>query len=863
MIGTRLAHYEITRHLGSGGMGDVYQATDTKLGRGVAIKLLPEAFTHDADRATRFEREARLLASLNHSNIAAIHGIEESGGRKFLVMELVPGETLAQRIKRGPIPIDEALPIAKQIADALESAHENGIIHRDLKPANIKVTPQGRVKVLDFGLAKAFAGEAAEVNLSDSPTLSMAATNAGVILGTPAYMSPEQAKGKETDRTTDIWAFGCVLYEMLTGRAAFQGETPGEILGSVFQAEPDLKRLPVETPPAIRRLLGRCLQKDRNLRMRDAGDARLDIIEQRSDVESAPQAKGNERLARIVAMAALVGVAALAIVHFREASPVEPPETRLEIITPSAFPGRLSFFKVSPDGRKVVFSAAAEGEPSQLWLRPFESEAAQSLAGTENARAPFWSPDGRSIGFIAAGKLMRLDLTGGSPRPLADAPGGGNGAWGPDGTILFTPTETSALYRVPETGGQPVEVTRLSSSREASHRFPDFLPDGRHFLFFVAGTAGVQAVYVGSLDTTETRRLLESDSAAVFAGPDYIVFRREENLLAQRLDLKKFEMTGDSFSVAQRVSGQGAIGDIAVSASNTGVIAYRVPINASHQLRWFDRAGKETGTLGDADTWPATAFPRISPDGHNVALGRIIKGNPDVWLIEMARGVLQRFTSDSAGDRFPVWAPDSNRVAFASRRLGPENLWVKGIDDGTEKRLRESAENERPMDWSPNGRFILFGGGIDLWALPLEGEGKPVAVANTSSVENNGRFSPDGQRVAYQSDETGRDEIFVVPFPVSGVPKQVSTNGGVAPNWGKDGREILYLAPDRRLMTVSVMPLPNGKLEAGKPTALPFTIPQGESYDITRDGQRILIDKPVGQATTPPITVILNWKPKP
>ena len=408
-------------------------------------------------------------------------------------------------------------------------------------------------------------------------------------------------------------------------------------------------------------------------------------------------------------------------------------------------------------------------------------------------------------------------------------------------------------------------MTHLSGPAEACHRFPDFLPDGRHFLFFVAGTAKVQGIYLGSLDTRETRRLLESDSAAVFAEPDYLLFRREENLLAQRLDLKTFATTGDSFSVAEQVSGdQGTVGEIAVSTSHSGLIAYRAPVSDPRQLTWFDRAGRQTGTLGDVN--PSASNPRISPDGRTVAVGRTINRNVDVWLIETARGVLRRFTSDPLIDYAPVWAPDGNRVAFISRRSGPQNLWFKRIDGGTEERLRESAENEAPTDWSPDGRFILFTtqgvvGGGDLWALPLEGDRKPVAVATTSFVEGQGRFSPDSRRVAYQSNETGRNEIYVVPFPGPGVPTQVSISGGVKPQWREDGREILYLAPDNRLMAVPVTVQANGKLEAGTPTAL-FLIPQGAAYDVTRDGQRILISKPVGQATTPPITVIQNWKPK-
>jgi Tol biopolymer transport system component len=567
-----------------------------------------------------------------------------------------------------------------------------------------------------------------------------------------------------------------------------------------------------------------------------------------------------------MATAAAVGLVVLAFVHFRDAPAKEPPETRLEVTT---LPGTLSFSKLSPDGRKVVFSVAVEGKPPQLWLRSFDSESAQALAGTENSSNPFWSPDSRSIGFYASGKLMRTDLAGGSPRPLANALWGPGGAWSPDGTILFTPTNTSPLYRVPATGGPPVEVTHLSTPAEASHRFPDFLPDGRHFLFFVAGTPEVQGVYLGSLDSKETRRLLESDSAAVFAPPHYMLFSRQENLLAQRLDLKTLETTGDSFSVAERVSGdQGRLGEIAVSTSRAGLIAYRAPRSVPRQFTWRDRAGRQTGTFGDVQMSLWGGYLRVAPDGHAVAMMRDINGNIDVWLIETARGVLRRFTSDPASDGNPAWAPDSNRIVFYSRRSGPQNLWFKRVDGGTEGRLRESAENEVPMDWSPDGRFILVrihglagGGGFDLWALPLEGDRTLVAVAKTGFTEDWGRFSPDGSSVAYQSNETGRFEVYVVPFPGPGLPTQVSTNGGMNPQWREDGREIFYRGPGDRLTAVRVMPQPNGKLEVGTSTVL-FTIPQGAPYDITRDGQRVLVAMPVGQATTPPIIIIQNWKPK-
>jgi serine/threonine protein kinase len=861
MIGTKLAHYEITSHLGTGGMGEVYEALDTKLGRSVAVKFLPEAFAGDADRVPRFAREARVLASLNHPNIAAIYGVEDSGGRKFLVMELVPGETLADQIRRGPLPVDEALAAATQMAVALEAAHQKGVVHRDLKPANIKITPQGQVKVLDFGLAKAFAGEAVEVQLSNSPTLGVAGTNAGLIMGTAAYMSPEQAKGKETDRACDIWAFGCVLYEMLSGRAAFEGETIGEILGSVFKSEPDWAALPPSTPPSIVVLLKRCLQKDPSRRLRDIADARFQIEEAAAEPVSRPvlpaARKSGERLLWIAAVLALAVGLAFSIA-FNRGAPAGLPEMRLEI---STAPGSdISGFSLSPDGRQLAYRAAVDGKP-QLWLRSLESETAQPLMGTENGSMPFWSPDSRSIGFFADGQLKRIDIAGALVRSLADAPVARGGAWASDGTILFAHSSVEPLYRIPAGGGKSQPATELKAPHRG-HRYPQFLPDGRHFVFFAFGPTESQGVYVGSLDSMETQRLMDSDSTAFFTPPDYLLFARQGAVLAQRVDLKAFKTIGDPLPVARQATTQtGFVADLALSTSGVGPIAYR-PDAGERQLRWVGRSGQQLEFLGGPDA-AQPAAPRISPDGRTVILERLVSGRFNLWLMETTRDVRQRFTTSPAYEYDPLWSPDGNRIVYGSTRKGAVDLYEKPLSGGAETVLLESPESKNAYDWSPDGRWIVYAvqnptTGRDLWALPMEGEKKPVAIAQTPYEEEEARFSPDGRWVAFESNESGRYEIYIQAFPGAGRKSQISSGGGRFPQWRKDGKELFYLRPDNRLVAQSVN-LSGSVVEPGSATPL-FSLSPGGTYTAAPDGQRFLLNEITKPAA--PITILLNWRPR-
>jgi eukaryotic-like serine/threonine-protein kinase len=876
MIGTKLAHYEITSHLGTGGMGEVYQASDSKLGRSVAIKLLPEAFAHDPERAARLEREARVLASLNHPRIAAIYGIEESGGRKFLVMELVSGQTLADRIERGPLPIDEALGIASQIAEALEAAHEKGVIHRDLKPANIKVSVDGQVKVLDFGLAKAFTNEPSEASLANSPTvMSAAATNAGIIMGTAAYMSPEQARGLPVDTRSDIFAFGCVLYEMLAGIPQFEGDTVSDILAGVLKSDPDWSRLPADTPPHVRRLLDRCLRKDRRRRLQTFVDVRNEI----QDAVMEPGEKTPEVVPRAparrawipwaAALGALALAAALAVPYFRP--PSVPQELRLDVTTLST--DDTTAFAMSPDGRYLAFVGDGNGA-QQLWLRSMDSLNARVVPGTEGASNPFWSPNSKSIGFSANGKLMRVDIGAGQPQLLAAAGGLRGSTWGDAGVIVYTPSNSAPLYRIPESpGGTPVPVTRLDKLH-SSHRFPSFLPNGKQFLFLVIGTGDAGGIYLGSLDSTDSKFLTNADSAGVYLEPGWLLFLRQGTLVARQLDASTGVLVGDPVVVADSVASEPTLGVGAFSASRTGIVAYRSGTAAQRQLTWFDRTGKVVGVLGESDHG-GQAAPVLAPDEKRAALFRTEQGNTDVYVLDGVRS--NRITSEPSLDRYPVWSHDGRRIIFDSNRKGRRHLfWGFADRSGGEEVLLESDEDKVPNDVSSDGRYLLYlvlspESGADLWILPMDEKGKtgqPRIFQKTMFEERQAQFSPDGTWVAYQSTESGAGyEIYVRPFSGPGGQYKISTGGGVQPRWRRDGKELYYVAPDGNLMAVTIEQAGNA-LTLGKPTRLFHTRLWGggsnavtnQQYSVARDG-RFLMNVNADGTRSSPITLLLNWKP--
>ena len=891
-MGSRLGPYEILAPIGAGGMGEVYRARDAKLGRDVALKVLPEAFARDAERMSRFQREAKVLASLDHPNIASIYGLEDSSSTHALVMQLIEGPTLADRIKQGPIPIDEALRIAKQICEALEYAHERGIIHRDLKPANVKVTSDDAVKVLDFGLAKALEGDASSMDISTSPTISRLATQAGVLLGTAAYMSPEQAKAKAVDRRADIWAFGCVLYEMLTGKMAFSGEAVTDTLAAVIRAEPDWSQLPAATPVRVRVLLQRCLQKDPKQRLQAIGDARISLDEVLSGAPDPALAGASQAAAPLwrralpwaIAGLLFVVLAPVAFIHFREKPPAPAEPVRFDISPPGR--GTISVFELSPDGRQLAFAAAgADGVPS-VWIRSLDSTEARRLSGSESTQLTtfFWSPDSRYIAFGDGGKLRKMDVSGGAAETLCEISGAVlGGSWNRAGVIIFG-TNHTGLMRVSANGGPASPLTTLDSSRgEQLHDFPEFLPDGRHFIYHrTSSELENNGVYVDSLNAKleerGSKRLLSTLSDASYApssdtSAGQLLFVRDGALMAQPFDAQHLEFSGEPVAVASHVDTFRNHGFF--SASTNGVLVYSTGGAAkTFQPTWFDRQGKVLGTVGEPGDFASLS---LSPDGKGAAVSRIDSGIA-LWLLDFSRGTSERFTFGSASAAVGIWSPDSSRIIFSYYGNGVSDLYQKPASGARDEGLLlKSNENKIPTSWSRDGRFLLYtvedpktARGA-LWVLPLGGDKKPFPFLHTGFDSDYGRFSPDGRWVAYQSDESGRNEIYVRTFTpdspsaaaTRGGKWLISTEGGSEPRWGDDGKELYYLAADGKLMSVEIAT--NSVFQAGVPkalfrTPLPPRSAVRESWDVTPDGKRFLLLAPVGPSGPAPLTVVLNWQ---
>jgi serine/threonine-protein kinase len=864
-VGTQLGAYRIEAPVGAGGMGEVYQAHDTKLGREVAIKILPAEFAHDADRLSRFQREAKMLAALNHPNIATIHGLERSNSTHYLVMELVPGETLAERIKRdGALPIEEALKIAVQIAEAFEAAHEKGIIHRDLKPANVKVTPEGRVKVLDFGLAKAFAGDSG-LDLSNGPTLTAMGTEEGKILGTPAYMSPEQARGKPVDKRTDIWAFGCVLYELLTGKRAFRGETTQDTVAAILERAPDWQVLPATAPTQIHELLRRCLQKDKTLRLRDAGDVRIEIHEALTDPSEKPPAAAALKGRRQTLLWSIASSLAVAIVVAIAAWNLKPaprlPVTRLTMSLP---PGeRLDTGRaiaISPDGTRLVYAAGPNNVTTQLYIRAMDGLEARPVPGTEGGHNPFFSPNGQWIGFTTLGKLMKVSTNGGATVSLAAFTPGEffDASWSSQGKIAFATLTTGPLQEISDAGGNPQPLTRLEKG-EQGHRWPEFLPGGTGVLFAaVSGVSTTPKLVAQSLTTGARRDLLQAGIFPRYALSGHVVYAQGTNLMAVPFDPQRLAVKGAAVPVVESVlPGQ-------YGFSSTGLLVY-VPGSAfvaPLKLVWVDRKGTEQIVAAPAHNY---VVPRISPDGQRVAVN-IEEADSQIWLYDLSRDTLTRLTFEGSANLAPLWTPDGKRIAF--KGTGNRLFWQPADGSGNAEALTSSelAANNVPASWSPNGQVLAFMGvnpatGFQIFTLSLR-DGKPQPFVRTPSFETAPRFSPDGHFIAYVSDESGRFEIYVRPYPGPGSKWQISTEGGTEPAWNPKGRE-LFFRNGNKMMAVDVTTEPT--FSADKPKmlfeGLYVAAPRAlTNYDVSPDGQRFLMIKPSEQNTAlTQIVLVQNW----
>jgi len=872
--GDKISHYTVNARLGAGGMGEVYRATDSKLGRDVALKILPEAFAQDPQRMARFEREAQVLASLNHPNIAHIYGLEESGGVRALAMELVEGLTLAERIAAGPMALDEALPIAKQIAEALEYAHERGIIHRDLKPANIKVRPDGTVKVLDFGLAKALESETSEMDASHSPTISAVATRAGVLMGTAAYMSPEQARGKSVDRRADIWAYGCVLYEMLRGKKVFDGDTVSDALAAVIRGDPDWSALPETTPPRILALLRRCLEKDAKRRLRDIGEARIlmedFIANPPAESGGAPSVVLETRSARpawarilpwAVATLAIVTAALSSWAPWRPA-PLPTPSMRMsaEIGAPvSLVVDRGPSVVLSPDGTRLAFLAQDAKQQRQIYVRSVDQLQAAPLAGTEGARDPFFSPDGAWIAFFADGKLKKIAVQGGAAVTLCDATTPRGGAWGEDDSIVFTPEGRGSLFHVSSAGGKPEPLTELIQSKgELTHRWPQVLPGGKAVLFTVQmpGGFGAGSVVLQLLKSGERRTVATSGSYGRYVPSGHIIYTLGGNLFAVPFDLDRMEVTGPPAPFLERVVFAASVGSAQFSVSNSGSFVYvsGESLASSLAVYWMDREGKFQPLRSVPGDF---VNPRISPDGKRLSLSVADGGSNGVWVYDWARDTMTRLTF-SGNDFAQVWTPDGKREAFSSSRSGFQNLyWHRADGTGEIQRLTDSKNTQFASSWTPDGKFLVYweaaqSTGNDIWVLPMEGDeksgwkpGTPKVFLKTPFNENNPAFSPDGRWIAYGSNESGRNEVYVRPFPSGEGKWMISNGGGTHPRWSRNGKDLFYRTLDETRLMVATYHVVGGSFQADKPVLWSpgqfADIGGRPNYDLAPDGKRVVV----------------------
>ena len=889
--GTRLGPYEILSFLGAGGMGEVYRARDTRLDRTVAIKILPSA---DPELKARFEREAKAIAALTHPHICTLYDVGHEHETDYLVMEYLDGQTLAARLQRGPLQLTDVLKHAIEITDALDKAHRAGVIHRDLKPGNIMLT-KGGAKLLDFGLAKLRPGQSGAIaGMTAVMTQSAPLTGRGSIVGTLQYMAPEQLEGRDADERSDLFALGTVLYEMVTGRKAFQGSNAASVIAAIMAGEPPVAELKTLSPPGLEHLVKTCLAKNPEERRQTAHDVvlQLEWIAGSHDGPATRSVRAGRPGWRWVAAAvALFAVSSGVTWYFTTRERVRP-AISVSILPPDNAPYE-DVPAISPDGSRLAFSARGPSGQTVLWIRQMDTSTSVPISGTATARDPFWSPDSRFVGFFAQGKMKRVSAEPGSAalpvQTLADAPDPKGGTWSPDGVIVFARNVEDGLYRVPAAGGEVTPLTTIDRGRrENSHRWPQFLPDGRHVLFLARSSVPqYQGIYVGIPGSNDRKLLLRTPLNALVAGvPEpalpgrlfstargYLLFVREQTFVAQPFDLDRLELSGEPHPIAESVGTYTNRGMFSVSAN--GSLAYRTVTSERDQPQpsWFDRDGKLLGTAATSG-----GKPRLSPDGSRLALGRLDprSGAGDVWLEDLPRGVSTRLTSHPGFDWTPIWSPDGNRIVFASNREGTMDLYEKTVSGSEPERpLLKSDKRKTPTDWSRDGQFILFdledpATGWDLAAVPMNGDRKPFPILQSEFNETQGALSPDGKWLAYTSDETGGSQVYVQPFsgrPVSNGSEdrssrkwRISADGGVQPRWRSDGRELFYLSVDRKIVSVSVKTGP--AFEPGKATPL-FTStllpdPTFAAYDVTPDGTRLLI--PVsGDRQPAPLTLLLNW----
>ncbi len=908
----RFDHYEIIAPLGKGGMGEVYRARDTRLNREIAIKVLPAEFAPDADRLRRFELEAMATSSLNHPNILTVYDFGTHDGNPYLVMELLEGGELRAQLGAGAMPVRKAIEYAQQIAAGLAAAHDKGLVHRDLKPENLFVTKDGRVKILDFGLAKLTQLRNADRGMriaEDADTLmqspdgnpnsaipNLQLTIPGTVMGTVAYMSPEQVRGQDLEQRSDIFSFGLILYEMLAGQHAFQGKSQAETMAAIANAEPpELNETNAKISPQLEKIVRRCLEKKPERRFQTASDLgfalealstpsssganRTEAVQALDTATMTKRGGWRERIAWIAAGVLALALLALGVAYSRRPA-LEAEMVRLFVNSPEKAT-RFDYPTISPDGRTLAFVATVEGK-TQLWVRPLNATTTKPLAevGSYVTRPlPFWSPDSQFLAFFDGGKLKKVALSGGAPVILCDAPSAGGGTWNREGVILFG-DGAAGIKRISANGGAVTVTRTVDSSRgEIYHIAPIFLPDGRHFLFYLANSDPTKrGAYLASLDGGEAKLLLPLDSplVGVTTNPaarneSYLVFVRQGALLAQAFDFNRNQLTGEPVRLAEQphfiVANDGS--HIQSSLSANGVLVL-IEGNANQQLAWFDRAGKKLGTVGSAGIY---GVPRLSPDEQRLAVGRreLQTRTSDIHLFDLARGTDTRFTFDPAPDIYPCWSPDGSRLVWTSTREGVGNLYQKAASGaGQDEALLRSAYPKLALGWSADGRFILYRESgaqtsNDLWVLPLEGERKPWPWLNTPFSEISGKFAPDGKWIAYDSDESGRREIYLQAFvpgaPASGGKWQLSTNGGDTAQWRRDGRELYYLSADNKLMAVDVTL--GTEVKAGTPHELialsSIRRITGTNYTLTGDGQRFLFVTSADEASVPPFTVVLNW----